>query len=118
MDIVDKLKKDFSKNRIPDDLAYLEGEYREAYLHGIEECKIYVAKAYYFGYPVYIDKPKAYLLFKELSNNNNYEAMYYLAKMYENADTVEMDMNLAIKLLTESANHGNILAMNELIQIN
>ena len=91
--------------------------YREAYLGGIEECKIYVAKAYYFGYPIYIDKPKAFLLFKELSNNNNYEAMYYLAKMYENADSVEMDMNLAVKLLTESANHGNLDAMNELIQI-
>ena len=91
--------------------------YRDAYLHGIEECKIYVAKAYYYGYPIYVDKPKAFLLFKELSDNGNIEAMYYLAKMYENADTVEMDMNLAIKLLTESANHGNIDSMNELIQI-
>ena len=91
--------------------------YREAYLHGIEECKIYVALAYYYGYPVYVDKPKAFVLFKELSNNKNYEAMYYLAKMYENADTVEMDLNLAIKYLTESANHGNIDSMNELIQI-
>jgi TPR repeat protein len=91
--------------------------YREAYLNGIEECKIYVAKAYYFGYPVYVDKPKAFLLFKELSNNGNYEAMYYLAKMYENADTVEMDMNLAVKLLTDSADHGNIEAMEELIKI-
>ena len=91
--------------------------YREAYLNGIEECKIYVAKAYYYGYPIYIDKPKAFVLFKELSNNNNYEAMYYLAKMYENADTVEMDMNLAVKYLTESADHGNLDAMDELIKI-
>ena len=91
--------------------------YRDAYLHGIEECKIYVAKAYYYGYPIYVDKPKAFLLFKELANNKNYEAMYYLALMYENADTVEMDMNYAVKLLTESANNGNILAMEELIKI-
>lgn len=91
--------------------------YREAYLHGIEECKIYVAKAYYYGYPIYVDKPKAFLLFKELANNKNYEAMYYLALMYENADTVEMDINYAVKLLTESANNGNIQAMEELIKI-
>ena len=91
--------------------------YRDAYLHGIDECKIYIAKAYYYGYPIYVDKPKAFLLFKELSNNKNYEAMYYLAKMYENADTVEMDLNLAIKYLTESADHGNLDSMDELIQI-
>ncbi len=91
--------------------------YRDAYLHGIDECKIYVAKAYYYGYPIYVDKPKAFLLFKELSDSGDYEAMYYLAKMYENADTVEMDINLAIKYLTESANHGNLDAMKELVQI-
>ncbi len=91
--------------------------YRDAYLHGIDECKIYIAKAYYYGYPIYVDKPKAFVLFKELADNKNYEAMYYLAKMYENADTVEMNVSLAISLLTESANHGNIDSMNELIQI-
>lgn len=36
-----KLKKEFEKNRniIPKDLAYLENEYREAYLHDMKICQ-------------------------------------------------------------------------------
>ncbi len=72
------LKKEFeqSKNRIPYELAYLEGEYREAYLHDMKLCQEFaklnrytMAKtiANYMGWSIsdYFESVHNYISFKD-----------------------------------------------------